>query len=175
MKIQQLHYHDSFTASCSSVLHCDEGWERRGTKCYNFSVQSLELTWSESRKRCQSYGGDLVQIKSRDEQDFLDRRVTSLMLSEGDRFWIGLTDSQTEGEWLWCDGSPLNQSLAFWMRNSHNTEPDNWKEEDEEGENCAAIWEHYPINNPLSWYDVSCKKRNRFICDKPADSTTTCG
>ncbi|CAL1583510.1 unnamed protein product [Knipowitschia caucasica] len=95
------------TALCSSVLHCDEGWELRGTKCYNFSVESLKLTWSESREKCQSNGGDLVQIKSRDEQDFLEGRVTSPSCC--DRFWIGLTDSQTEGEWLWCDGSPLNQ------------------------------------------------------------------
>uniref|UniRef100_A0AAV2K7U6 C-type lectin domain-containing protein n=1 Tax=Knipowitschia caucasica TaxID=637954 RepID=A0AAV2K7U6_KNICA len=144
-----------------------------GTNPHCFHQHSLKLTWSESREKCQSNGGDLVQIKSRDEQDFLEGRVSSPSCC--DKFWIGLTDSQTEGEWLWCDGSPLNQSLAFWTRDSHNTEPDNWKEEDEEGENCAAIWEHYPINNPLSWYDVSCKKRHRFICDKPADSTTTCG
>ncbi|XP_055081465.1 C-type lectin domain family 9 member A-like [Periophthalmus magnuspinnatus] len=96
-------------STCSSVAQCDEDWELNGTQCYYFSNRSLQLTWTSSKDKCQSKRGDLIKIESREEQEFLDGRVRLLMDAEDERFWIGLTDSQTEGEWLWTDGSPLNQ------------------------------------------------------------------
>uniref|UniRef100_A0AAQ6A9V8 C-type lectin domain-containing protein n=1 Tax=Amphiprion ocellaris TaxID=80972 RepID=A0AAQ6A9V8_AMPOC len=71
---------------------CEAGWEHHGGKCYNFTTN--KSSWEESRNFCQSQGGDLVKIDSSDEQD---------------KFWIGLTDSEEEGRWLWVDGSPLNE------------------------------------------------------------------
>uniref|UniRef100_A0A3B3ZSJ8 C-type lectin domain-containing protein n=1 Tax=Periophthalmus magnuspinnatus TaxID=409849 RepID=A0A3B3ZSJ8_9GOBI len=158
----------------NSVAQCDEDWELNGTQCYYFSNRSLQLTWTSSKDKCQSKRGDLIKIESREKQEFLDGRVRLLMDAEDERFWIGLTDSQTEGEWLWTDGSPLNQSLEFWTKNEHNTEPDNWKEEDVDGENCAIIGEIMFINGLKSWYDNSCKKKYRFICEKKATRSATC-
>ncbi|KAJ0003537.1 hypothetical protein NQD34_008635 [Periophthalmus magnuspinnatus] len=161
-------------STCSSVAQCDEDWELNGTQCYYFSNRSLQLTWTSSKDKCQSKRGDLIKIESREKQEFLDGRVRLLMDAKDEKFWIGLTDSQTEGEWLWTDGSPLNQSLEFWTKNEHNTEPDNWKEEDVDGENCAIIGEIMFINGLKSWYDNSCKKKYRFICEKKATRSATC-
>uniref|UniRef100_A0A8C6SWP3 C-type lectin domain-containing protein n=1 Tax=Neogobius melanostomus TaxID=47308 RepID=A0A8C6SWP3_9GOBI len=53
----------SFTAPC--VVQCGAGWELNGTKCYNFSSNSLN--WTESRDMCQSLSADLVKIESRED------------------------------------------------------------------------------------------------------------
>ncbi|MEQ2228449.1 hypothetical protein ILYODFUR_008907 [Ilyodon furcidens] len=60
--------------------------------------------------------------------------------SNRDMFWIGLTDSEEGGRWLWVDGSPLDTSLGFWGGNT----PDDWKgvcQRHPEGEDCAMMGE----------------------------------
>uniref|UniRef100_A0A8C6SX67 C-type lectin domain-containing protein n=1 Tax=Neogobius melanostomus TaxID=47308 RepID=A0A8C6SX67_9GOBI len=142
----------SFTAPC--VVQCDAGWELNGTKCYNFS--SNRLNWTESRDMCQSLGGHLVKIESREEQKFVFNQ-----LIKDDRFWIGLTDSETEGQWKWTDGSALDQSLTFW-----NQEPDNYDVINPEGEDCVVIVLEDKSSVFKSWGDVPCNDKYRFICEK---------
>uniref|UniRef100_A0A8C6SWE4 C-type lectin domain-containing protein n=1 Tax=Neogobius melanostomus TaxID=47308 RepID=A0A8C6SWE4_9GOBI len=142
----------------NNVAQCGEDWELHGIKCYYFSPLSAKLPWKESRKMCQKLKGDLVKIESREEQ----------MIDNGDKFWIGLTDSEAEGQWVWTDGSPLNSSLAFWFANDDNKEPDNWTVEDPEGEDCARMGEHPFIEGLKWWHDRSCQKKQRSICEKTA-------
>lgn len=47
-------------------------------------------------------------------QSFLQRNLGDKMNSEEEKFWIGLTDAQTEGTWLWADGSPLSTRFECW-------------------------------------------------------------
>uniref|UniRef100_A0A8C6ST55 C-type lectin domain-containing protein n=2 Tax=Neogobius melanostomus TaxID=47308 RepID=A0A8C6ST55_9GOBI len=140
------------------VVQCDAGWELSGTKCYYFS--SNTLNWTNSRDMCGSLSGHLVKIESREEQTFL---LSKLPL--GAWFWIGLTDSETEGQWKWTDGSPLNQSLTFWWR-----EPDDWtgpNAEFLEGEDCAIILpKEECLLEKICWRDVYCGHSLKFICEK---------
>ncbi|XP_041811569.1 C-type lectin domain family 4 member C-like isoform X2 [Chelmon rostratus] len=146
-----------------TCLKCQEGWEKHGGHCYYFSTN--RLLWNRSREECRRKGGDLVQIDSKEEQSFLAMKLQDKMNFPEDKFWIGLTDSQEEGAWLWVDGSPLNISLAFWS----DREPDDWKGEDKDGEDCARMGEK-GSSDLNSWLDKSCKMSQKSICEKSAET-----
>uniref|UniRef100_A0A8C4HEN0 C-type lectin domain-containing protein n=1 Tax=Dicentrarchus labrax TaxID=13489 RepID=A0A8C4HEN0_DICLA len=134
-----------------SCPKCEYGWEQHGRQCYYFSTN--RLTWSKSRDECRQKGGDLVQIDSREEQ-----------VKHTESFWIGLTDSEKEGTWLWVDGSPLDESLTFWSSN----QPDNETWVDPDGEDCVRMGEKAGAPHLKCWFDKSCKMPHRSLCEKPA-------
>uniref|UniRef100_A0A8D0A7M2 C-type lectin domain-containing protein n=1 Tax=Sander lucioperca TaxID=283035 RepID=A0A8D0A7M2_SANLU len=117
-------------------------WELHGGKCYYFSTD--RLSWELSRNLCKEQHGDLVKIDSREEQQVCHTlKLREKMNEDEDKFWIGLTDSETEGTWLWADGSPLDTSLTFWSsgETEPEPEPDNWTGEDPDGEDCVRMGE----------------------------------
>uniref|UniRef100_A0A672KCA8 Si:ch211-133n4.7 n=1 Tax=Sinocyclocheilus grahami TaxID=75366 RepID=A0A672KCA8_SINGR len=122
-------------------------------KLYFFSCN--ELSWSSSRAFCVSKGADLVTITSLTEQNFLVSKIKAW-------HWIGLNDLETEGRWVWVNNQTLNETgVQFWYkRESGKSEPDNWKE----AENCAIM--KNDLNYLESWFDVFCKYRMKFICEK---------
>ncbi|KAG7219305.1 hypothetical protein INR49_010367 [Caranx melampygus] len=101
-------------------LTSEASWEQHEGWCYSFS--SSYSSWFDGRRSCRCRGGDLVKIDSSEEQTFLYNQVRQRRKYFGETFWIGLTDSDTEGQWSWVDGSPLDQSLSLWGRR----QPDNW-------------------------------------------------
>uniref|UniRef100_A0A3Q2CP72 C-type lectin domain-containing protein n=1 Tax=Cyprinodon variegatus TaxID=28743 RepID=A0A3Q2CP72_CYPVA len=125
------------------LLKCEAGWEQHGGKCYYFSTN--KSSWEESRRLCKGLGGDLVKIDSREEQD---------------KFWIGLTDSEEEGRWLWVDGSPLNTS--FWT----DGQPDNWSKSSFKQADCVRMGQIGGSDVLKSWFDTSCDAHQKIICEK---------
>ncbi|KAJ8362116.1 hypothetical protein AAFF_G00395360, partial [Aldrovandia affinis] len=95
---------------------CPEGWELSNSKCYYFSTETK--SWDASRSDCLKQGADLVIIESKEEQDFISK-----YRGNGFGSWIGLSDSETEGTWLWVDGTPLQEDKAFWGMGQPN-DPD---------------------------------------------------
>ncbi|XP_063755978.1 C-type lectin domain family 4 member A-like [Eleginops maclovinus] len=146
-----------------SCTKCPEGWEHHGGKCYYFSTG--KSTWTESREECRRKGGDLVKIESREEQTFLEYELRGKMTEAEDKFWIGLTDSETEGKWLWTDRSELDSSLSFWFKG----EPDNYKKVNPDGENCARMGEKGGAPDLKCWFDAPCKVPHKSICEKPGE------
>ncbi|XP_053302292.1 CD209 antigen-like protein C [Pleuronectes platessa] len=140
---------------------CEDGWEPHGGKLYFFS--SFTLSWNESRRQCKSMRGDLVVINSREEQEFLQTRVMEKMDKPEDKFWIGLTDSQKEGEWLWVDDTRLDPSLTFWREG----EPNNWTGDNPDGQDCGRMGEKNGAKDLKTWMDRSCRVSKKSICEKP--------
>uniref|UniRef100_A0A3Q2DXF2 C-type lectin domain-containing protein n=1 Tax=Cyprinodon variegatus TaxID=28743 RepID=A0A3Q2DXF2_CYPVA len=130
------------------LLKCEAGWEQHGGKCYYFSTN--KSSWEESRRLCKGLGGDLVKIDSREEQN------------DEDKFWIGLTDSEEEGRWLWVDGSPLNTSLSFWT----DGQPDNWSKSSFKQADCVRMGQIGGSDVLKSWFDTSCDAHQKIICEK---------
>ncbi|XP_055013351.1 hepatic lectin-like [Boleophthalmus pectinirostris] len=159
--------------TCAVKLSCGTNWELHGGKCYYFAT--TRSTWSHSRTLCQRSGGDLVKIDSREEQWFLYSKVKDLTRINGNRFWIGLTDSQTEGVWKWVDGSSLDPSLTFWYTSTYSSEPDNGRGiyYQPEGEDCVWMGETW-LDDQRCWMDQNCNVPNLSICEMEPTQTEDC-
>ncbi|XP_014901966.1 CD209 antigen-like protein E isoform X4 [Poecilia latipinna] len=144
-----------------TCLKCEAGWEPHGGNCYYFSTS--KSSWTDSRRSCTDLGSDLVKIDSREEQMFLEIRLRFLMEDDEDKFWIGLTDSGEEDEWLWVDGSPLDESLSFWGYG----QPDDLGVYDLPGADCVRMGQkdRYDLK---CWYDRGCDYPQKSICEKTA-------
>jgi hypothetical protein len=72
--------------------------------------------------------------------------------------WIGLTDSASEGAFLWPDGTPF--TYARW--NTDSGEPNNNGEAP--GEDCVQIVAEWGYR----WNDAACSRSFPAICERPA-------
>ncbi|XP_031670678.1 C-type lectin domain family 4 member M-like isoform X3 [Oncorhynchus kisutch] len=84
---------------------CPDGWKKLGSSCYYVSTETK--SWEESRQDCRNRGADLVVIKSKDDQTFVN-----WLCGVKNYVWIGLTDSVSEGTWKWVDDTPL--TTKYW-------------------------------------------------------------
>ncbi|XP_026270742.1 CD209 antigen-like protein C [Urocitellus parryii] len=128
---------------------CPWDWTFFQGHCYFFSKS--QRNWNDSVTACQEVGAHLVIIKSAEEQNFL--QLTSK--NKGST-WMGLSDLNKEGTWLWVDGSPLFfRFMKFW----NEGEPNNHGE----GEDCAEF-------RGDGWNDSRCDLEKFWICKKSAGS-----
>ncbi|XP_027027343.2 C-type lectin domain family 6 member A-like [Tachysurus fulvidraco] len=159
LKVKHLEVQEDL-AACNANKNngqCEEGWKSLGLKCYYFSTN--KLNWTQSRDYCVEKGGHLVIITSQTEQNFVVSQIV-------ETHWIGLHDLETEGQWMWVNNKPLKETgVTFWYSApGRPDEPDNWKEEDPSGENCAALGHNYGDTD--KWFDAHCGAIKKCICEK---------
>ncbi|XP_061871328.1 hepatic lectin-like [Colius striatus] len=120
-------------------------WEYFGGKCYYFSLS--RTSWHEAKARCEEMHSHLAVIDSHAKQNFVTFRTRN------ERFWIGLTDENAEGEWEWVDGTDYKTTFTFWKEGEPNNSGSN--------EDCAHVW----VSG--EWNDVHCTFKCYYICQKP--------
>ncbi|XP_051898113.1 C-type lectin domain family 10 member A-like isoform X2 [Pristis pectinata] len=125
---------------------CPEQWTRFKKNCYQFS--SRTKTWVDAQKSCASEDAHLVVINNVEEQGFLRKQI------QNQYHWIGLSDSVSEGDWRWVDGTDYVSSVKFWR----NGEPNNLKNED-----CGQML------RDGNWNDMPCQESHQWICEKPGE------
>ncbi|XP_035240902.1 C-type lectin domain family 4 member E-like [Anguilla anguilla] len=134
---------------------CPQGWEQFYSKCYYFSTE--RKTWLDSHSDCSKQGAGLVIIESKGEQEFVTNRTRE------HPYWIGLSDSETEGTWLWA-GITLLQK-GFWR----SGEPDDhyWTENKTQGKikdaDCVVT-----VPDENTWEDTRCFSNYKFVCETDA-------
>jgi len=117
-------------------------------------------TWADSRRRCQSLGAgwDLATIRTDEVNRFLSERLTG-------ETWIGASDANAEGTWIWVDdgtafwrgddtGNPVNAAYAGWDR----SQPNGGATAD-----CARL---VPEASG-AWGDLPCTELRRAVCEGP--------
>ncbi|XP_036933214.1 C-type lectin domain family 4 member M-like isoform X1 [Acanthopagrus latus] len=125
---------------------CKTGWQKFDISCYFVSAQ--QKNWTSSRQECINMGADLVVIDSLDEQAFVKG-----MLKSGQNAWIGLTDSLTEGTWMWVDGTPVTTS--YWQPGQPNSFNGN--------QDCGEIL--HRAAGVGEWNDDGCFAEQNWICE----------
>uniref|UniRef100_A0A8D0L511 C-type lectin domain-containing protein n=1 Tax=Sphenodon punctatus TaxID=8508 RepID=A0A8D0L511_SPHPU len=79
-------------------------WEYFDGKCYYFSLEVV--TWQTAKSKCEEDHSQLVVINSNAEQNFIQTRTRN------ERYWLGLSDLDTEGEWRWVDETDYRTSFT---------------------------------------------------------------
>jgi hypothetical protein len=83
---------------------CPCTWDELGGHAYLFCTGAY--TWAEANEECESLGYHLAKIETEDEDDWLWDRAEDHHPSEND-WWLGLTDTATEGSFVWTDGTAV--------------------------------------------------------------------
>ncbi|XP_035666994.1 uncharacterized protein LOC118409788 [Branchiostoma floridae] len=129
-------------------IHCPPDYTPYAGSC--FKVFWEKKPYDEARQWCADDGGLLALPKYRDVDDFL----VNTMRKTNAHYWIGLNDQNTEGVWMWEDGTPHNTTGDYnrWLPG----EPNNVNT----GDDCA----HYHYGEAAEWTDLSCSRSESFIC-----------
>ena len=109
-----------------------------------------KLVFEAARVLCQERGGDLVIIETLAEGMDLQALIDDGFLSS---WLIGLSDIDTEGSFVWVDGTPLVPGQSSWAANEPN---DSMLKED-----CVTL------QNTGTWNDIDCTTPRRVLCEVP--------
>ena len=76
------------------------------------------MTWSDAKNYCESlkfgnlYNAHLIEIYNSSQQNFLTEKL--LEINRNSNWWLGLTDSETEGIWKWANSGNI-ASYFYWQ------------------------------------------------------------
>ena len=83
----------------ASQLYAAGTVERNGSV---YRLTSTPVSWREAQAYAQRLGGNLVTLNDAEEEDFLQQAFGT-----DERFWIGLNDVESEGEFVWVSGEEV--------------------------------------------------------------------
>ena len=125
---------------------CPNDWTYFEGYCYR-KVSSCD-SWNGSQGKCSVLGANLPSIHNQEENVYVQN------LHGGEHSWLGLTDINSEGTFVWSDGTSFN--FHYWA--SH--QPNNFKNED-----CVHTL-GFLRGHEYKWNDVNCSDCHKFTCKK---------
>ncbi|XP_071354398.1 CD209 antigen-like protein E [Trachinotus anak] len=166
LKTEKTNLKSNISALEGTCGKCLSGWILFNSSCYFFSYtesSTVIKNWPDSRADCISRGADLVVIDNPEEQTFVSDNIKILKGRRGNwesGFWIGLTDIETEGTWVWIN-NVTEVEQRYWV----DGEPNN---HGQRGEDCGLAV--YRATNPWkTWFDGKCEDhRFHWICEMPS-------
>ena len=121
---------------------------------YVYKLVPNRLTWQESRRVCQNWGGDLAVYGVK---TFENRKKLMEALSISSRFWIGASDIASEGNWMWLNGERVDSSTLTWGTG----QPDSSGNQD-----CGSVFVVFPYSPPGTVDDSTCSVQHKPLCEK---------
>ena len=95
------------------------------------------MNWFDAHDYCLEIGGYIVEIDTEEEETAL---LGAFNVYDQD-YWIGLTDADTEGEWIWAD-SGFSPKYTAWAKGEPN--------DMNNGEDCAVLFDQYDGGDPFA-------------------------
>jgi len=127
-----------------------------GKKEYYLGI-FFKANWFKAEQYCRFHGMHLASVNSDVEQKNLEEHITSFGMGN-EHFWSSGTDMAEEGKFFWMStGKPLT------YENWNAGEPNNFKYENGEGENCLELWNR--DGKGLKWNDTPCSFESYFVCE----------
>ncbi|XP_076451853.1 uncharacterized protein LOC143287617 [Babylonia areolata] len=141
---------------CPANLPRNDHLRAFGNRCYQFVLDHTR-EFDDAENECRHRGGHLVIIRDLATQRFLYNTLKN-DLHYNDILWIGLTDQESEGHWVWVDGTA--PTFTYWAS-------------DQPGhmgglEDCGVM----DVSAGGKWHDYRCSdawifsnQHKRFICE----------
>lgn len=119
-------------------LDCITSWCSYGGRSYLLSNQTL--SWQNAKENCNQMNAHLVEIQTAEEH----RWIISII---SDWHWIGLTDLNSEGVWIWNHSRTVNSMWDYFFKYEI------------ESYDCVVM----PSGKWNNWH---CSTKFYFICEK---------
>lgn len=102
---------------------------------YSLVLLDEPMTWPEAEKQAELWGGDVVDIRSNQEQEL----IWSLLGNRKGQasLWLGISDEKEEGKWVYADGTP-----AIYLRWERG-QPNNTRNENQAVLSEDGRWDDY--------------------------------
>ncbi|XP_052076832.1 uncharacterized protein LOC127714840 isoform X3 [Mytilus californianus] len=134
-----------------STLPCPTGWESHGLKCYKMYHKFCNFL--NAKKYCHDQNAEVIMPKTEEENNIMKTLLQQVKFNNSNQWngiWIGLTDNESEGTWIWNDGTRLDSAYDDW--NTDYREPGGG-----DTENCVII-----PKATRRWHDIKCGKSNKY-------------
>ncbi|XP_044278337.1 C-type lectin-like, partial [Varanus komodoensis] len=130
--------------------HCPRRWLRYLYNCYAYF--DSKVTWQQAEVDCQTYGfgAHLASILNAAESAIVAEYISRFQQTRSD-VWIGLHDPFWNQRWRWADRSAYNYKA--WLPGEPNNQG--------KMEHCVELRKSTDFKQ---WNDVSCSKKNAYIC-----------
>nr|AGC54451.1 antiviral protein [Penaeus vannamei] len=129
-----------------------------GNRCL-FVEPQTEGTWYQMRDFCYLVNGNLLKL---DDANLLTDIVEYITYQVGVNrdYWIGGSDENHEGLWLWMDGTIMRTGVPLWYHCTSVAQQPNGGG----SENCAVMrWDSF-----YHIHDESCYTVRSVICESTA-------
>jgi len=135
---------------------CSPPFVELNGRCFAF-LDEVRRDWAEGRALCQQVGGDLARVDDADTFREIYKYIKEFGLTGN--MWLGGTDVESEGDWLWTQGDRVERGMPFWGLShsvlGYHQNPDKNKEF-----NCLIMKEDIFYY----WDADSCYNKNAVLC-----------
>ena len=131
-------------------MDTNDKWKRFNNSYYSIGELGT-ASWRDAKQKCETIGAYLVEVNSREENDFVNGLLSSALNTRGfTLFWLGGSDSSEEGVWKWSHSNdPLDFSM--WKTGEPN---------DANNEDCLHMYTYTG-----GWNDRECESPLGFVCE----------
>ena len=123
---------------------------------YNSRVSTGQKNFYDAKATCDGVNGKLAETKNKVIDDELRKEAFKLL--DGKRYWLGITNSASEGSWRYASNNKTVDFTNWWYGRPNPSQPDG------SSKNCA-IMKGYDTLDRGYWFDYPCYSKHYFICE----------